>query len=321
MENWPSRIAISVSALAILGGCGQQAETAPETVLNDWRQTETNLISATIAPPEAEQVSYYPHILDEKIGDRMDLPTETKRVSGYSGIIQALAADQIDMGTFGPSALASLHDLIGDEVQPLVAFRSHEGQMGYYSAILVRADSPYYSIEDLEGASLGYVDLNSTSGYIYPRWAMRNQGIEPDTFFGETGMTGGHFGSVIAISTSQYDAVVTLASTGDIEAGIRGGVADRMAQRGLLDMKDYRYIWTAGPMPQSAYVVRATKSQAYIDYLRGVLLALPYEEPDLVETNAQTRGSSFVATDLADFQSIIDMRQEEINRPLDATEN
>lgn len=305
-----------IALLLFCTACGAATDSAANDIpLNDWRSVETEIVIATTVPPEAEQIDYDPDTFHKALGDRMVIPTITQRVSGYSGIIQAMASNQIDLAIYGPGALASLHDLIGEDLVPLTVFRNFEGEQGYYSAILVRADSPYQSIDDLEGAKVGYVDLNSTSGYLYPRWAMREQGIEPDEFFGETGMTGGHIQSVVAISTSQFDAVITLASTGDLEAGLRGGVADRMAQRGLLDMADYRYIWTAGPIPQSAFVVRSTKGQAYIDYLRGVLMALPYEDPGLVETYAQTRGGSLAAVDLAYFDGIIEMRREEIEGP------
>lgn len=310
------RIALLLGSLGLLlSACGSSRDAnTGDAATNDWRQSETALIIATSAPPEAEQIHYEPGVFHDAIGERMDLPTRTQRVSGYSGIIQAMATKQVDMATFAPGAFASLYDLIGDETLPLAAFRNHEGQMGYYSAILVRADSPFQRIQDLKGARIGYVDLNSTSGYIYPRWEMRERGIEPDRFFGETGMTGGHIQSVVALSTGQFDAVVTLASSGDLDMGIRGGVADRMAQEGLLRREDYRYIWTAGPIPQSAFTIRGSKNQAYTDYLRGVLLALPFEEPGLVESYGQVRGGSLAAVDLAYFQSVIEMRREEISR-------
>lgn len=297
----------------ILTACGGNEDTLDESLgLNDWRRSETRFIVATSAPNEAEQMDFNPDLLNEEIGKRMDLPVTTQRVAGVGGSIQAMASDQVDMALYGPAAVAGLHDLIGEETLPIAAFRNHEGEMGYYAAILVRAESPFYSIDDLAGASVGYVDLNSTSGYIYPRWALRKQGIEPDTHFGKTGMTGGHFQSILAISTSQYDAVVTLTSTGDLEAGLRGGVADRMSHRGLLDMNDYRYIWTAGPIPASGFTIRGNKNQAYIDYLRGVLMAIPYEDPGVIAAYAQTRGASVAPVNLSYFSSIIEIRREEI---------
>ena len=308
--RWAFVFAVGIASLS---ACNDSTEV-PRTplALNDWRGSESELVIATSAPNEAEQMSYTPDVLNDAIGARMDLPVRTQRVAGVGGAIHAMATDQIDLALYGPGAIAGLHDLLGEETLPIAVFRNHEGETGYYSAILVRADSPYYTIDDLKGATLGYVDLNSTSGYIYPRWALRKQGIEPDSFFGTTGMSGGHIQSVVAISTAQYDAVLTLASTGDLDAGLRGGVADRMARRGYLSMDDFRYVWAAGPIPSSGFTLRGGKSQAYIDYLRGVLLAIPYEEPGLVESYSQTRGASLVPVDLSYFSSIIEMRAEEI---------
>ena len=48
----------------------------------------------------------------------------------------------------------------------------------------MKADSPYRSIADLRGKTLGYTDFNSPPGYLFPRSVMRDQGVAPDTFFG-----------------------------------------------------------------------------------------------------------------------------------------
>ena len=120
------------------------------------------------------------------------LPVKMYQATDYNGTIQALSSGQLDIGSMGGGAYANVNSQIGDLVEPLFHRRDSADRRGYYSSIVVRRDSAYQTIEDLEGARIAFVDFNSTSGYIHPRWAMRQQGIDPDTFFGKTGMGGSH---------------------------------------------------------------------------------------------------------------------------------
>jgi phosphonate transport system substrate-binding protein len=151
------------------------------------------------------------------------LPTKLYRASDYNGIIQAMASGQVDVAQLGPAAYASLDAQVGPKVAPILIQRSPEGATGYYSGILVRADSPFHRLEDLKGKTIGYVDFNSTSGYLYPRWKLREQGLDPDKFFSKSAITGGHTQGVLALANRQFDSVAFVASGGTPETGFTTG--------------------------------------------------------------------------------------------------
>ena len=240
------------------------------------------------------------------------LPVKIFEASDYNGLIQALAAGQVDVAQYGANSYANTYAQVGDKVVPLLAVREAEGGMGYYAAMLVRADSPYQSIADLKGKSLGFVDLNSTSGYLLPRQTMRAQGMDPDTYFGKVGFAGGHPQAVMALMNGQFDAVITQVSGGDPETGFSTGAHFSLARRGLVDLAKLRIIWTAGPMPNSPIVMRADRPAGITDAIRGAIAALPYDEPDTWIEIGQTPGSVPAAVNHEVYAGVVKMREDEI---------
>lgn len=307
--------AVMTGILALLAACGSGTADKPQAAMdpNAWQEDQPKLVMAMSLPPDLAAMSDGIENLRKGLEDRLGIPVDLRKVSGYDGMIQAMAADQIDLGTFGAGAIASLYDLIGDKVLPIASFRDYSGEMGYYSVLLVRSDSPYHSLADLKGKRIGYVDFNSTSGYMFPRYALNQQGIDPDTYFGPSGTTGGHLQSIIALSSGQYDAVFTLASTDDPAKVYTTGIMNAIAAQGIIDPEDYRFIWFAGPIPESAFVMRGDKNPGLTDAVRGVLTALPYEAPGLMTAYGQARGAGMGSVNIDFFQDIIRIRAAEIS--------
>jgi len=300
--------AVSALAVAGLAAC-QPADSDEET---GWRAEQRSVRIGINLPSEVLGMGDDEDLLAEAISDRIELPTEIIRVGGVDSLVQALAADQVDVASFGAGGYASAHDLLNGELTPVLASRDHSGTAGYYSVLMVRADSPYHSLQDLAGARVGYADFNSTSGYLYPRDAMRREGVEADTHFGETGITGGHMQSVMAIDAGQYDAIFTMAGGGTPETGFTTGAPHMLAERDVISMADYRFVWSAGPIPNSAYVIRSDKDQALVDLITGVLAALPYEQPEALEAYGLSRALTHQVVRPDHFDAMIALRQREI---------
>jgi phosphonate transport system substrate-binding protein len=240
------------------------------------------------------------------------LPVKLFESSDYNGTIQALSSGQVDMAQIAGGGYANADAQVGKLVAPILTTRQAEGDMGYYSALMVKANSPVKSLADMKGRSLGYVDFNSTSGYLFPRAKMREQGIEPDTFFGKTSFAGGHTQSVMALENGQFDGAIVMVSGGDPVNGFTTGAVYTMARRGLVNPKDFRMVWTVGPIPNGTIATRTDRPQPFIDIVRGAMVALPYDNPDLYNDTGQPAGSAFAAVDRAFYADIIKLRAEDI---------
>ncbi len=83
-----------------------------------------------------------------------------------------------------------------------VAFKAIRfGYPVYWAEYIVARDSKYQTLADLEGATWGYGDQGSTSGYMVPAVELAAAGITP----GEQVQTGGHNQTVTAVYNGEVD--------------------------------------------------------------------------------------------------------------------
>lgn len=301
---------ILAAAALSLAACGERGQSAD----GDWRaqmgQVRMAVRGSEDDPMITRRLTAYRTYISQALG----LPVKLFESSDYNGTIQALSSGQVDLATLAGGSYANVDAQVGERAAPILTIRQAEGDTGYYSALLVKADSPYRSIADLRGKTLGYTDFNSTSGYLFPRSVMRDQGVDPDTFFGKSSFAGGHTQAVMALENGQFDATIIQAGGGDPQHGFTTGAHYTMARRGLVDLEDFRVIWTAGPIPNSAIVVRTDRPQAFIDAVRGAMAALPYDDPETFSDLGQPEGSAFTAISREHYAKIIQLRAEDIAR-------
>jgi phosphonate transport system substrate-binding protein len=301
-----------VGALIALSLTGCDRAQTGSAQGKDWRTQIKQVRMGVTAGEEGAVVLGTWHQYQTYLETVTGLPTKLYRASDYNGIIQAMASGQVDVAQLGPAAYASLDAQVGTKVAPILIQRYPEGTTGYYSGLLVRADSPYHRLEDLKGKTIGYVDFNSTSGYLYPRWKLRELGIDPDKFFSKSAITGGHTQGVLALANRQFDAVAFVASGGTPETGFTTGAYYELARRGLIKVEDFRIIWTAGPIPNSPIAVRTDTPQAFQDTVRGALAAMPYDDPKAWAESGVNPGSTYVAANRDVFGEVIAVRSQEI---------
>jgi phosphonate transport system substrate-binding protein len=291
-----------------LAGCSGETKVSDGTWQSEMREVRMAVRGSEDDPMITRRLTAYKDYLSRATG----LPVKLYESSDYNGTIQALSSGQVDIATIAGGGYANVDAQIGELAEPILTVRQAEGDIGYYSGLLVMANSPYRSIQDLKGKTLGYVDFNSTSGYLYPRSVMRSQGVEPDTFFGRSSFAGGHTQAVMALDNGQFDATIINMGGGDPVNGFTTGAHFTMARRGVVDLEDFRIIWTAGPIPNSAVVVRTDRPQPFIDVVRGAMAALPYDDPEVWGDIGQPDGAAFTSVTRNHYAEIIKLRADDI---------
>lgn len=270
----------------------------------DWRATHSSL---TIGLPPIEnaeegQRRYGP--FTEYLSETLGVPVTLRMASAYSGIIQAMDAGEADMAMFGAAA----YDVLEGDLQPLGHAVSRTGDRGYFAVVIVAADSPAQSLEDLAGQTLAFADPNSASGYLVPNFYLGEMGLG-EGHFASTGFSGSHDNGILAVVRGTYDAAATWHYTED------NGAVQRMADRGEIPADAVRVIWESPLIPSDAWSVRASMPE---DLKADLLAALTnFHEADPERFEIVSSGGSWtqiVPVGHEAFEDSIAMRQSMLDQ-------
>ncbi len=254
--------------------------------------------------------------LADLITETFSVPVELFPASDYAGVMQGLVAETLEVAGLGPSAYAGIHLQEPDAVEPIITDANTDDSLGYYSVLIVRADSGIETMDDLRGRSLAFADPNSASGYLVPNFELQEQGYRTagaDMFFGEIGFSGGHEQSVIALLNGQYDAVATwISGMGDPAAGYTRGNLRRMVDKGALDMADIRVIWQSSLIANGPMVIRTNLPQEVKDAFQAFMVSLSDEHPECYADLSGGEGKGYVPISHEFYEPIIRMRRATI---------
>jgi phosphate/phosphite/phosphonate ABC transporter binding protein len=138
--------------------------------------------------------------------DATGLVFEVSVPTSYAATIEEMCASPTNTIGFIPAmGYALANALCG--VEPALASERF-GWNVYWAQYLVARDSEFQTLQDLEGATWGYGDTSSTSGYLVPLAQLTDLGITP----GERVETGGHTASARAVYTGDVDFSTTFFS-------------------------------------------------------------------------------------------------------------
>jgi phosphonate transport system substrate-binding protein len=138
-------------------------------------------------------------VMAEALNQATGLTFEVVVPTSYAATIEEICASPDNTMAFIPGlgyAIAS--QLCGVDVS-FKAIRF--GYPAYWAQYIVARDSEFQTLEDLEGATWGFGDQGSTSGYMVPLVELEALGITP----GEQVATGGHNQTVTAVYNGEVD--------------------------------------------------------------------------------------------------------------------
>ena len=206
----------------VLAACGPAEVPATEAPVVEEKATEV----PTAVPPTAEptevpapsvgtpenpiKVLFVPsvdaniivtggEVMAEALNQATGLTFEVIVPTSYAATIEEMCASPDNTMAFIPGlgyAIAS--QLCGVDVS-FKAIRF--GYPVYWAEYIVARDSEFQTLEDLEGATWGFGDQGSTSGYMVPAVELAELGITT----GEQVQTGGHNQTVTAVYNGEVD--------------------------------------------------------------------------------------------------------------------
>ena len=125
--------------------------------------------------------------------------------SDYAGVIEAMRFNKVQIAWYGNKSGMEASNRSNAEVFAQVV--SKDGSTGYYSHIIVNADSPYQKLEDIlkcdKTLDFGIGDPNSTSGFLVPTsYIFAAKNIDPKNCF-----------KTVRNASHQANAMATIAKT------------------------------------------------------------------------------------------------------------
>jgi phosphonate transport system substrate-binding protein len=301
--------------MSAMTGLGVAALGIPFARATDWRSKFSTLNFGVVSSEnEADRIARYKTFVTY-MERHLRVPCRMHQATDYAGTIEALKARKLEFARFGPASYAQAWLVTGGKVEPIVVETDGDGLVGYHSVVVVKADSPYKSLEDLKGRSLAFADPNSTSGFVAPAFFLREDGINPETFFGRTGFSGSHENSIIAILNGTYDAAATWWTNEE-----RNNVA-RMEGKGMIATGQTRVIWTSPRLPGSPWAMHTDLPTSLKAEIRAALGELPTADPQAWQDLTDGKNKGVQEVTQADYEPIIRMIKDNQRARRDAKSN
>jgi phosphonate transport system substrate-binding protein len=279
----------------------------------DWKgqvkEFRIGLLGGENTQDRLKRYDSFQKLLQEKLG----IPVKIFPSADYAGVMQGLAAGQLDATEFSPSAFAGTW-LDCKCVEPVVVPQEKDGSIFYIAAMVVRKDSGINSIDDMKGHSLAFTDPNSASGYLIPSVTLRAKGIDltDGKYFSRTGFSGGHEQGVVSVLNRQYDAcVVWTSGQGDESTGFTRGVLRSMVDKGMLKMADVKVIWKSDKVPNGPWTVRSALPPGLKQEFREFMRGLPLSHKDIYDSIEQGTGVGYQDATLDVYKGMIALREAE----------
>lgn len=223
-----------------------------------------------------EQMAPVYSYLEKKLGRPVLLTT----VSDYESLARLLDLKKVHIAWFSH---ASLENLRGQRQWQIICRPVQYGNVLYNGQIIVRQDSEYTSINDLQHKSFAYVDRYSGSGFYFPNILFAEHNIKPLEFFSSVHFTQSHRNSIVGVMDKTYAAAAVFAAN-------------------LVDGSDQslRVLASTGPIPNDPLVVRADLEPQLQEKIRQAMLNM-HLDPDgikYLQVLKKLRGTEkFVAED------------------------
>jgi phosphonate transport system substrate-binding protein len=279
----------------------------------DWKgqvkELRIGLLGGENTSSRLARYDNFQRLLQERLG----IPIKLYPAADYAGVMQAMAAGQLDLAEFSPSAFAGAW-LDCHCIDPTVVPQEKDGTIFYISVMITRRDSGITSLAEMKGHSLAWADPNSASGYLIPSASLKAAGVDlaDGAYFSHTGFAGGHEQGIIAVLNKQYDACVTWTSgQGDIAEGFSRGALRGMVDRGMLKMSDVAIIWKSGKIPNGPWGLRSALPASLKTAFTDFMLDLPVSHKDVYDQIEQGSGVGYQKATLDLYQDIISLREAE----------
>jgi phosphonate transport system substrate-binding protein len=207
------RFALVAIALALLS-CAEPAMVAPQArpraappaVVFSPPAGFTKLRFGLVPFLSAETMKAAHQRLADHLTKSLSVPVELTVGDSYGDSIDRMQRGEFDLVELSPLAYAEASSRM--KLRCLVQTIA-DGSATASGYIFVRDDSPRRTLEDLKGASFGFVDPMSTSGSLLAKKVLKDKGFDLEKDFSKMEYLGNHEAVLLAVMEGRVDVGAT----------------------------------------------------------------------------------------------------------------
>lgn len=194
----------------------------------------------------------------EYLTDATGIPVEADVAKTYTGLVDAFKEKKAHIGFLPGLIYVKLKEEL--DIIPVVG-QVENGKTTYKGYIIVGKDSGIKTIKDLKGKSFSFVNKLSTSGYLFPRLLLLDEGVtDLKEYFSKVEFTQDHLSSLISVHNGYVDGgVVSEFVFNSQEAEKYGNV---------------EIIMETAEIPIGCFAIKADVSQEKIEKIKKALLEI-----------------------------------------------
>jgi phosphonate transport system substrate-binding protein len=222
--------------------------------------------------------------LEQQLG----MPVKFVPVADYAAVVEAIAADRIDLAWLGGFTFVQTRLKTGNAI-PLV----QRAEDATFTSKIISADPSVNSLQDLKGKTFAFGSVSSTSGSLMPRYFMLQDGIKPEEFFSRIAYSGAH------------DATAAWVQAGKADGGVlNASVWEKLVAAGKIDTRKVKVIATTPTFYDYNWTVRGSLDPALRDKIQAAFLALDPANPQHKAILDLQAASRFIETNAENYQGI-----------------
>lgn len=222
--------------------------------------------------------------LEQELG----MKVEFVPVADYAAVVEALAADRIDMAWLGGFTFVQARLKTGNAV-PLV----QREQDAEFTSKFITSDLAVKSLQDLKGKTFAFGSVSSTSGSLMPRYFMLQDGIKPEDFFSRVAYSGAH------------DATAAWVQAGKADAGVlNASVWQKLVDAGKVDTDKVKVFATTPTYYDYNWTVRGNLDADLQAKIKAAFLALDPAKPEQKAILDLQAASRFIETKPENYEGI-----------------
>lgn len=228
----------------------------------------------------------------------------------YSGIIEGMRFNKVQMGFFGNASAIEAVDRSDGEVFAQIKYKS--GVPGYYSLLITNVNSQWKTVDQVlkhsHEINLGFGDPNSTSGTLVPSYYLFGKnGVSVHTGF-KTVLPSSHEANLLAVVNNKIDVATNNTDAVDL---LKVQHPDKYAQ--------VRVLWQSQLIPSDPLVWRRDLPQASKDKLRNFFVH--YGETDAREKAIMAAISGYSGFAASSDAQLVPIREMALAQKKDQVEN